>query len=260
MSCLFFAGCGFGLGWLTEHICYLKRKPQGTAAAGAGAIVAAGAAAGSVAEHPTKEAAEKYRNDASTHGDNRSRLMNESQEAYKMGDKKAAKELADQGKAEGVLMEENNQKAAVLYFAFNNPKNGKNDAGQIDLHWLQVKEALDFAEQSIQNEINRTVDSEPALTGDNMREVVFIVGMGNHSEGGVRKIKPALEEMITQKYGYSILDEKPHKGCLTVEFKMPLKPKSAGSNSDSTRGGTETGAGTGVTNGDGEKKSSCVIA
>ena len=133
-----------------------------------------------------------------------------------------------------------NQKAASLYFTYNNPKNGKNDAGQIDLHWLQVKEALHYAEISIQNEINRTVDSVTITntTGtttdnnnnnnNNMREVIFIVGMGNHSEGGVRKIKPALEEMITQKYGYSILDEKPHKGCLTVEFKMPLKEKNTG--------------------------------
>jgi hypothetical protein len=34
------------------------------------------------------------------------------------------------------------------------------------------------------------------------KHLVFIVGMGNHSEGGIRKIKPAMEEMITKKYGY----------------------------------------------------------
>jgi hypothetical protein len=33
------------------------------------------------------------------------------------------------------------------------------------------------------------------------KHLVFIVGMGNHSEGGIRKIKPAIEEFILMKYG-----------------------------------------------------------
>ena len=52
-----------------------------------------------------------------------------------------------------------------------------------------------------------------------VRQVVFIVGMGNHSEGHVRKIKPALEEMIAEKYPtFRLVDDKPHKGCILVNF------------------------------------------
>ena len=163
------------------------------------------------------EDAEKLRHDASTHAENRGRLFDESQEAFKNGDKKEAKDLAEQGKAEAHMMEECNKEAARIYFNHNNPKNGKNDAGQVDLHWLQVKEALDYADHSLQNEINRK-STDNGNNHESERHVVFIVGMGNHSEGGIRKIKPALEEMIKNKYGFTIIDEKPHKGCISVEF------------------------------------------
>ena len=163
------------------------------------------------------EDAEKLRHDASTHAENRGRLFDESQEAFKNGEKKDAKDLADQGKAEAHMMEECNKEAARIYFHHNNPRNGKNDAGQVDLHWLQVKEALEYADHSLQNEINRK-STDIGNDHEGERQVVFIVGMGNHSEGGIRKIKPALEEMIKKKYGFTIIDEKPHKGCISVEF------------------------------------------
>ena len=73
-----------------------------------------------------------------------------------------------------------------------------------------------YAETSLQNEISRIDENES-------RSVVFIVGMGNHSEGGIRKIKPALETMITEKYGFKIVDEIPHPGCLSVEFSVKGK-------------------------------------
>lgn len=221
MANFVFAIVAFACGWITEHICY-RRSKQEEQSSGLSQEQPPQIARVST-DKRTIEDAEKLRHDASTHAENRGRLFDESQEAFKNGDKKGAKALADQGKVESHMMEECNKEAATIYFCHNNPRDGKNDAGQIDLHWLQVKEALDYADHSIQNEINRKATGNGNNNQDhlpNERNVIFIVGMGNHSEGGVRKIKPALEEMIKNKYGFTIVDEKPHKGCLSVEFEM----------------------------------------
>lgn len=194
----------------------------------------------STENQPKINEAEEHRQDASVHAAARGRLVTESQAAYKMGDKKVAKELADRAKIEGQEMERLNAEAASILYTLNNPRSdGKNDHGFVDLHGLFVKEALSYAELAIKNELERNVDvgilegqnpDEEVLEKEKVHEtkiplqdipkhVVFVVGMGNHSEGGIRKIKPALDEMIASKHPtFKVIDDRPNKGCVLVEF------------------------------------------
>lgn len=200
---------------------------------------------------PKINEAEEFRQDAAVHAAARGRLVTESQAAYKMGDKKVAKELADRAKIEGQEMDRLNSEAATILFNLNNPRSdGTNDHGFVDLHGLFVKEALMYAELSIQNELDRNADvgilegqnpNEEVLEKEKVHEtkiplkhipkqVIFVVGMGNHSDGGIRKIKPALDEMIASKYPtFKTIDDKPQKGCMLVEFgDLKGAPKSVG--------------------------------
>lgn len=240
-------------GVFTQYLCYAKRPQKWTNKANANATSEG---------EPKIEEAEQYRQDASVHAAARGKLMTESQAAFKMGDKKKAKELADKGKAEGHEMDRLNSEAATIFFNHNNPReDGSNNYGLVDLHGLHVKEALMYAELSIQNELERIIDEKTpdAKAGDEdaspkqdsvktkSRQVIFIVGMGNHSEGGIRKIKPALEEMIKEKYPtFKMIDDKPHKGCILVRLSDQKRRSSYESNGNS---GQEK-----------KEKSSCVIA
>ena len=178
--------------------------------------------------------------------------MEEMQAAFKNGDKKMAKELADKAKAEGHEMDRLNSEAATIFFNHNNPReDGSNHYGLVDLHGLHVKEALMYAELSIQNELERKIDentpdaaagevgdhSKPNPVKTKNRQVIFIVGMGNHSEGGIRKIKPALEEMIKEKHpSFKIISDKPHRGCILVLLADEKRVASHGNTGNSGQG------------------------
>lgn len=45
--------------------------------------------------------------------------------------------------------------------------------------------------------------------------LVFIVGKGNHSAGGVQKLKPAIEK-LAQEERLTCIPNKPHDGCVYV--------------------------------------------
>ena len=230
----------FFTGAFSHYFCSLKGQQKWTNTANAHTT--------SEGESRTEEA-EQYRQDASVHAAARGKLTEESQAAFKNGDKKMAKELADRGKAEGHEMDRLNSEAATIFFNHNNPReDGSNHYGLVDLHGLHVKEALMYAELSIQNELERKIDENTPDTaagdvGDNLkqnpvktktRQVIFIVGMGNHSEGGIRKIKPALEAMIKEKHpSFKIIIDKPHKGCILVLFADEKRRASHGSNGNS---------------------------
>jgi DNA-nicking Smr family endonuclease len=79
-------------------------------------------------------------------------------------------------------------------------------ACQIDLHGLYVNEAVFRAESEL---------GKARVRGDT--QVVFIVGRGLHSAGGVVKIRPAVEQLI-EKHSLRCLPDQPHAGCLTVQF------------------------------------------
>ena len=52
------------------------------------------------------------------------------------------------------------------------------------------------------------------------RHIVFIVGMGSHKEGGIRKTQLAVESFLNDKYGSFCLVDKPDKWCLWVEYDL----------------------------------------
>jgi len=79
----------------------------------------------------------------------------------------------------------------------------KQTEGTIDLHLQFVAEAVRITEE--QAEI---------LKGKGFTEMVIITGKGNHSEGGVCKIAPAIENWA-KEHGYS---QEPGEGKITVHF------------------------------------------
>jgi len=78
-----------------------------------------------------------------------------------------------------------NKKAASIIFKENNKAR---QGTTVDLHGLFVNEALEYADKELESAAMRKVDM-----------VSFIVGRGLHSDGGVPKIRPALEEFCDER-------------------------------------------------------------
>lgn len=115
-------------------------------------------------------------------GDKMAHCFQLSHEAYARGDGAAAKQLSNDGKQHQKEMERLNKEASEWIFKENNTDS---QAGEIDLHGLYVKEAIHFTDIALQDAKRR---------GDS--QVRLIVGKGLHSQGGVVKIKPAIEELM----------------------------------------------------------------
>jgi DNA-nicking Smr family endonuclease len=146
-------------------------------------------------------AGDSARFEASGHAKRRGELLAQSQAAWNAGDKAAAKKLSEEGKAAGAAMDAANARAAEAYFAANN--RGK-PLTEIDLHGLHVSEALDRVEQRLK---------QCEARGE--KQLIVIVGRGNHSAGGVQKVKPAMEQLI-QRHRLRVAVGSPNEGCLTI--------------------------------------------
>ncbi|BDA43507.1 Smr domain-containing protein C11H11.03c [Coccomyxa sp. Obi] len=144
---------------------------------------------------------EHYRAEARKHAELRNQYYQQSQEAFRSGRKAEAKALSNKGKAEAALMEKANRLASDAAFQGNNK--GR-DSWTIDLHGLYVEEAVQRARESIAK-----------ARGEGKEHLIFIVGKGNHSAGGVQKLKPAIEK-LSQEEGLSCIPDKPHDGCVWV--------------------------------------------
>jgi len=132
----------------------------------------------------------------------------QSHEAYARRDGALAKDLSNKGKENQRKMEELNKQASDWIFTKNNKES---KPGEIDLHGLYVKEAISHADQSIQLAKSK---------GDS--QIKLIVGKGLHSQGGVAKIKPAIEELILKHKLVAQLD--PHNlGVLIVHFDLTCR-------------------------------------
>jgi len=79
----------------------------------------------------------------------------------------------------------------------------KQPEGTIDLHLQFVNEALKITEEQAE-----------LLKNKGFTEMVIITGKGNHSEGGVCKIAPAIENWA-KEHSYS---QEPGEGKITVHF------------------------------------------
>jgi len=124
----------------------------------------------------------------------RSRLFELSQKAFEDGDKQKAKDFSEEAKALSAEIEKAKEIACETLFLDRNP-NGLNSES-VDLHGLQVQFALQKVEQYL-----------AAAKERGLADVGVITGAGNHSEGGVAKIKPEVEKFLTSQ-GYSFEPEK----------------------------------------------------
>jgi hypothetical protein len=140
---------------------------------------------------------------ASQHAQKRGELLGQSQAAYQRGDKALAKQLSEQGKAEGRLMEQCNAAAAEAYFAENNRNH---DRYTMDLHGLHVDEAIAKVEARLA-ECQRSRQDH----------LVVVFGRGNHSKDHVQKLKPAMERLIAEHH-LRVAVGAPNLGCVTIEF------------------------------------------
>ena len=139
----------------------------------------------------------------------RSQLINESQQCYKNNEKGKAKELSEKSKILGLKIEEINKQAAEVIL---NYRNKGHDENYLDLHGLYLEEALKIFRERLE-----------LLQKKNLNyEIIFevITGAGNHSKNKA-VIKPkVIEELQIRKLRY----EEKNAGTLSVYL-----PSSTGS-------------------------------
>ncbi|XP_054544427.1 NEDD4-binding protein 2 isoform X2 [Talpa occidentalis] len=149
-----------------------------------------------------------YRAEAFLHQQKRMECYSKAKEAYRMGKKNVATFYAQQGSLHEQKMKEANHLAAVEIFEKVNasllPQN------VLDLHGLHVDEAIEHLTTVLQQKTEECKQSggKPYLS--------VITGRGNHSQGGVARIKPAVIKYLTS-HSFRFSEIKP--GCLKVMLK-----------------------------------------
>ncbi|XP_055485231.1 NEDD4-binding protein 2 isoform X2 [Psammomys obesus] len=149
-----------------------------------------------------------YRAEAFLHQQKRMECYSKAKEAYRMGKKNVATFYAQQGSLHEQKMKEANHLAAVEIFEKVNasllPQN------VLDLHGLHVDEAIEHLTTVLHQKTEEFKQSggKPYLS--------VITGRGNHSQGGVARIKPAVIKYLTS-HSFRFSEIKP--GCLKVMLK-----------------------------------------
>lgn len=161
--------------------------------------------------HATDKQYTYYRQLADAANKKRNQLSQESQNAYKRGDKAKAGELSRQAKQQQAIAEENNQRAAEYVFIENNRDSDEDD---IDLHGLYVREAEYILKVRIKSGIEK---HQPKLD--------CIVGKGKHSANGIAKLKPAIEQLCEDAGLKSWIDPK-NTGVLHIDISGGRVPAS----------------------------------
>ncbi|XP_069600672.1 NEDD4-binding protein 2 [Ranitomeya imitator] len=129
-------------------------------------------------------------------------------EAHNRGMKQVAAYYAQQGYLYGQKMKEENLRAAVQIFERSNeyllPEN------ILDLHGLHVDEAMKHLRKVL-------LDKADAFKQNGGKSYLLVVtGKGNHSQGGVPRIKPAVIDFLTN-HDYRFQEKTP--GVLRVKLK-----------------------------------------
>ncbi|XP_066135029.1 NEDD4-binding protein 2 isoform X1 [Saccopteryx bilineata] len=149
-----------------------------------------------------------YRAEAFLHQQKRMECYSKAKEAYRMGKKNVATFYAQQGSLHEQKMKEANHLAAMEIFEKVNasllPQN------VLDLHGLHVDEAIEHLMAVLQQKTEEYKQNggKPYLS--------VITGRGNHSQGGVARIKPAVIKYLTS-HSFRFSEIKP--GCLKVMLK-----------------------------------------
>lgn len=161
--------------------------------------------------HATDQEYQRLRSLADDAHKKRQELSNESQAAYKQGDGGRAHQLSEKAKIQQRLADQYNMEAAEYVFVQNNADSGSDE---IDLHGLFVKEALWILQRRIASGVN----------GQESRLRV-IVGKGLHSQNGLAKIKPAVEDLCREANLKNYIDKK-NQGVLVIELEGAQVPDS----------------------------------
>ncbi|XP_058048604.1 NEDD4-binding protein 2 isoform X2 [Ahaetulla prasina] len=132
---------------------------------------------------------EDFRAEAFLHQQQRQECLRKAGEAYRMGMKPVAAFYVQQGQLHEEKMKEANQDAAQQIFEKVNAS--KLPINLLDLHGLHVDEALGHLSRVLQEKTK-----EYSLTGG-IPYLYVITGRGNHSQGGVARIKPAVTKYLT---------------------------------------------------------------
>jgi len=136
------------------------------------------------------------RTEAEAFAQERSRLHDEANAAYEAGDKDGARALREQASAAGESMKSKNAEAATVIVAHRNAVALEQDpgldiAGYLDLHGLQVAEAVAATEAKLDE-----LAAASAAAGGAEQPLWLMPGAGHHSGAGGPAIKPACEELL----------------------------------------------------------------
>uniref|UniRef100_A0A8B9HDX5 NEDD4 binding protein 2 n=1 Tax=Astyanax mexicanus TaxID=7994 RepID=A0A8B9HDX5_ASTMX len=138
---------------------------------------------------------EDFRTEAMLQRRRQQESFDKAAEAYRQGRKDVASFYAQQGHLHGQKMKEANHRAAVQIFERVNatllPQN------VLDLHGLHVDEALLHLQQVL---TKKTSEWQQGLCRP---QLSIITGRGNHSQGGVARVRPAVQDYLkSQHYRY----------------------------------------------------------
>ena len=177
------------------------------------------------------EAHTSFRARARREGDLMVQYKRQSQEAYKRRDHARAKALSDEARRHGLKMERLDAEASAAifkgkpnpYFCIGNElistlrkQPGKvpgrdvapllhsyqdRAACEIDLHGLYVKEAIAYSQRAVADARQRDDSEIRLIVGMCVASARFepfisssLAGQGNHSEGGISRLRPAIEK------------------------------------------------------------------
>ncbi|XP_060511174.2 NEDD4-binding protein 2 isoform X1 [Panthera onca] len=152
-----------------------------------------------------------YRAEAFLHQQKRMECYSKAKEAYRMGKKHVATFYAQQGSLHEQKMKEANHLAAVEIFEKVNasllPQN------VLDLHGLHVDEAIEHLMTVLQQK------TEEFKQNGGKSYLSVITGRGNHSQGGVARIKPAVIKYLTS-HGFREQRNMPTPWDVTTKYRL----------------------------------------
>jgi DNA-nicking Smr family endonuclease len=98
-------------------------------------------------------------------------------------------------------------------------KNARVGTFEVDLHGLEVDEAVGFVKQRVERDVAEGASKFPA--------VVIVYGAGHHSAGGKQLLKPAVlkalkerpqGQLVETREDWDATTGKPNPGCVSVQY------------------------------------------